>query len=89
MSNLKKEVNNFINYLQNINIDEDENFKIFIKETLHKFLEKKEILKDETLKQCQICKNCQTCSMFGFPCINCANICYKNRLGEGYPLHIN
>ena len=44
-------------YLQNLNIDEDENFKIFIKETLHKFLEKKEILKDETLKQCQICKS--------------------------------
>ena len=41
------------------------------------------------LKSCQHCLNCQHCETFGFPCINCANICYKTSLGEGYPLHIN
>lgn len=86
MSNLKRDLNNFISHLQKINIKEDENLENFIKDKLKEFLMKKT---NPILKSCQHCLNCQHCETFGFPCINCANICYKTSLGEGYPLHIN
>jgi hypothetical protein len=86
MSNLKRDLNNFISYLQKINLKEEENLENFIKDKLNEFLIIKTI---PVLKSCQYCLNCQTCDIFGFPCINCANICYKTSLGQGYPLHIN
>jgi hypothetical protein len=88
MSNLKRDLNNFISYLQKINLKEEENLENFIKDKLNEFL----IIKKENLEiqsKCQFCKECFTCKIYGFPCINCANICYKMKLGEGYPLHIN
>ena len=91
MSNLKKDVNNFILYLQNLNIKEEENLEIFIKDNLKEFLNVKSIQNEklESKNKCQFCKECLTCKTYGFPCINCANNCYKMKLGEGYPLHIN
>ena len=84
MSNLKKDVNDFILFLQKINIKKEENLEIFIKEKLKEYFINKRIL-----KSCQYCLSCSMCETFGFPCINCANICYKTSLGEGYPLHTN
>lgn len=90
MSNLKRDLNNFISHLQKINIKEDENLENFIKDKLNEFVIINNIKKNTEIQtKCQFCKECFTCITYGFPCINCANICYKMKLGEGYPLHIN
>lgn len=90
MSNLKKEVNDFIFYLRNLNIKEEDNFKSFIKDRLQDFSNQKNIIKvEKPVNECLFCKSCINCRNYGFPCINCASICYKTTLGEGYPLHIN
>ena len=89
MSNLKKDVNDFISFLQKIHITEEENLENFIKEKLKEFLNNDIKQKFEDRNKCQFCKECFNCKTYGFPCINCANHCYKMKLGEGYPLHIN
>jgi len=90
MSNLKRDLNNFISHLQKINIKEDENLENFIKDKLKEFLNNNDIKQNHQVgSKCQFCKECFNCKTYGFPCINCANHCYKMKLGEGYPLHIN
>jgi hypothetical protein len=73
MSNLKKELNNFILYLQNYKVSKEENLESFIKDRLNEFIEE---------------KKCSSCSTYGFPCIICVTN-YNMKSSEGYPLHIN
>jgi hypothetical protein len=73
MSNLKRELNNFILYLQNSKLSEEENLENFIKNRLSEFNKKK----------------CSSCNTYGFPCIICATNFYNMKSSEGYPLHIN
>jgi len=74
MSNLKKELNNFILFLQNSKLTAEENFETFIKDKLNQFVKE---------------KKCSSCNTYGFPCIICATNYYNLKSSEGYPLHIN
>ena len=104
MSNFEKDLKNFIFYLssgshleikysQRGYSEDNLSFEDFIKEKLKKFLILKKIEKkifdDNFVSECKFCENCLECKSYGFPCIKCSQICYNQKLSEGYPLHIN
>ncbi len=73
--------------------DNNLSFEDFVKEKLKNFLILKKIEKrifdDNFVSECKFCENCLECKSYGFPCIKCSQICYNQKLSEGYPLHIN